>query len=282
MASTSFTAKRINATTFVIIEDDSWGEQPHIYAVLHPTLPVLILSDTGCDSPREKATPFLTNLIPVEPVTRLREFCETVPVGEYSGRPLNPGPDRREYLIICTHCHYDHVGGIEQFSSPGRSTRPAKSTIVASAHGRAFIEDNLPEHSLCKYVGMPTPRYMVSHWAADFERLVYPSARLQMDMEASQVLSTSASDLGITIISTPGHTPDELAWYDHNQRHLYVGDSFYEEGKDGSAIIFPKEGDWLDYMASLDKLLRFVQKENAAVSEGPDGWLEIFLSLIHI
>ena len=45
--STSFTADRVNETTFVIVEDDSWHEKPHIYALLHPTLPVLILSDTG-------------------------------------------------------------------------------------------------------------------------------------------------------------------------------------------------------------------------------------------
>lgn len=50
----SFSVTRVNATTFLIVEDDSWGEHPHIYAVLHPTAPLLILSDTGCDSPRRK------------------------------------------------------------------------------------------------------------------------------------------------------------------------------------------------------------------------------------
>lgn len=51
---TSFTAERVNSTTFLIIEDDSYGERPRIYALLHPGLNVLVLSDTGCDSPREK------------------------------------------------------------------------------------------------------------------------------------------------------------------------------------------------------------------------------------
>jgi len=96
-----------------------------------------------------------------------------------------------------------------------------------------------------------------------------------MDMEASQILPASASDLGITIINTPGHTPDELAWYDHNERHLYVGDSFYEEGEEGMAIQFPKYGNWLDYMVSMNKLLDFVRKENAAVAEDSEGWVEV-------
>lgn len=51
---TSFVVERVNDTTFLIIEDDSWSERPYVYAVLHPTLPVLILSDTGCDSPRKQ------------------------------------------------------------------------------------------------------------------------------------------------------------------------------------------------------------------------------------
>ncbi|MCJ1402071.1 hypothetical protein MMC11_005290 [Xylographa trunciseda] len=74
------------------------------------------------------------------------------------------------------------------------------------------------------------------------------------------------SPLGIQVLHTPGHTPDELAWYDEAERHLFVGDSFYERvAADKSytqAIIFPKEGDIIVYMQSLEKLLRFVQQEN--------------------
>lgn len=148
--------------------------------------------------------------------------------------------------------------------------------MLASAHGRDFIENDLPEHSICKYVGMPTPRYVVDIWAQDFERLQYPHTA--MDMEASQILPTKASDLGITVIHTPGHTPDELAWYDHRERHLYVGDSFYEEGREGMAIQFSRDGNWIDYMFSMAKLLRFVRCENAflvADDEAVDGWVEV-------
>jgi len=57
---TSFTARRINLTTFVIIEDDKYGENPYIYAKVHPATPVLVLSDTGCDAPRNGAGEFLS------------------------------------------------------------------------------------------------------------------------------------------------------------------------------------------------------------------------------
>ena len=52
--STSFTTKRINRSTFVIREDDAYGEHPLIYAKVHPIVPLIILSDTGCDEPSEK------------------------------------------------------------------------------------------------------------------------------------------------------------------------------------------------------------------------------------
>jgi len=92
---------------------------------------------------------------------------------------------------------------------------------------------------------------------------------------------TYASTLSIQVLHTPGHTPDSLAWYDISERHLYIGDTFYERGPDDMPIIFPKEGNWIDYMASLQKLLDFVrchnrgtvqQSWNAALT----GWLGCF------
>lgn len=53
-ASSSFTAKRVNRTTFVIREDDFYKEHPYIFAKIHPRLPVIVLSDTGCDEPSEE------------------------------------------------------------------------------------------------------------------------------------------------------------------------------------------------------------------------------------
>lgn len=208
-------------------------------------------------------------------LSHLRDFLENSPVESNSNQPINAGPRRREYIIICTHCHYDHIGGIEQFSLPDRSNDTASAYIVASAQGRDFVENDLPEHSICKYVGIPTPQYTVTVWAKDFERLTYPAHHPRMDMEASQLLPIGASDLGITIINTPGHTPDELAWYDHHARHLYVGDSFYEEGDEGMPILFSRDGDWLEFIPAMYKLLEFVRKENAALVEDSDNWLHV-------
>lgn len=74
--------------------------------------------------------------------------------------------------------------------------------------------------------------------------------------------------MGITVLLTPGHTPDELAWYDREERFLYVGDSFYERGGDGMDIIFPAEGNLVEWYFSLKKLRGFVASENSRAGLG--------------
>ncbi|MCJ1327402.1 hypothetical protein MMC10_004071 [Thelotrema lepadinum] len=232
-----FHCKRLNATTFVIVEYDRFGEQPFIYARICKEIGILVLSDTGCGG---SSTAKLGTL---------RVFLETYPVPENDHVPLNPchekGKQLLEYVIILTHCHYDHILGISEFVD-------TKPTIVASNFGKSFVESDLPSHSLCKYLGVPTPVYTVSLWAANLESIARGK---------------------VQIIQTPGHTPDELAWYDVEERHLYVGDSFYnrvsEDGTYTQPIVFPPHGDLISCMASLDKLLQFVEQENHKVGLKP-------------
>lgn len=90
--SASFLARFINPTTVLIIEDDSYAEQPHIYVKIYPDL--LIITDTGCNSPRQKHKSIIS----------LRTFLETVPITP-SKIPLNPSGSKK-YVIICTHAQY--------------------------------------------------------------------------------------------------------------------------------------------------------------------------------
>ena len=231
-----FSCSRLNPTTFVIHECDKYEEHPFIYVKICDDPPLVILSDSGCGG----GTNDQANS------RNLRDFIETCPVSANGGSPLNPrnshGELSRTYSIICTHCHYDHILGLNHFPA-------ASSHIFASSYDKDFIQKNLAEHSLCKFIGLSVPDYKVSHWANDYEKIY------------------SSPSLNLQILHTPGHTPDELAFYDQDERHLFVGDSFYERvAKDKlyeQAIIFPKEGNFIDYMQSLEKLLAFVDEKNA-------------------
>lgn len=171
----------------------------------------------------------------------LRIFIETYPVPANGGAPLNPNGEKG-YVVICTHCHYDHIGGIEQFADS------SNSSVWASGYDIPFVSDPdlLPIHSLCKFVGMETPHLKVRHWANDGEKVTF-------DGEDGPV------DLGLVIYQTPGHTPDELAVWDGKERVLFVGDSAYE----WAPIIFPVEGSVEAYKESLGKVLGFVREMNA-------------------
>lgn len=147
--STSFVSRRLNVSTFVISEDDAYGEQPYIYVKLYSTY--VIITDTGCNSPRDRTVK----------LTFLRRFIEEYPIPSYNNQSLNPKGEK-SYIIIFTHCHYDHILGLPEFLS-------SNPTIVASENGKSFILENLPEHSLCEYMNVSTPKYEVSHWARQLE-----------------------------------------------------------------------------------------------------------------
>lgn len=188
LPSTSFLTRQINSSTFLVVEDDAYGELPYIYAKLYPNY--ILITDTGCDSPR------CLNLH----VTSLRQYLETYPVSTNRDQPLNPNGSK-EYLLLCTHCHYDHILGIPQFLS-------ADPKIIASSFEKSFLRKNFPEHSLCKHVNAPTPSYAITEWARHMD-----------------YFSISGAPLRIQFLHTPGHTPDSLSWFDLEEQYLYVGQS---------------------------------------------------------
>jgi glyoxylase-like metal-dependent hydrolase (beta-lactamase superfamily II) len=232
LPTTCFRMFRLNPSTFVIREVDTFNEQPLIYAKIYSNPPLLLLSDTGCGG---------HGLEPSIKVKSLRKYLETYPVSCNSDKPINPD-GKLPYLIICSHCHFDHILGIPDFVTPGSDT-----TILASNYDPKFITDDLPTHSICESLGIATPQYDVSYWANHLEEIKHDSVTLK-----------------VQILHTPGHTPDELAWYDMEERHLYVGDTLYELRSPTveTAIIFPVEGDWVAFMASLRLLASFIEDEN--------------------
>ena len=96
----AFKASKLTSTAFAINEhSDAYDEKPLIYAKLVPAARTLLLVDTGCGGATSDGE---------ISVRGLREFIETVPVQDNSGRPLNPGAALR-YVLVLTHCHYDHI-----------------------------------------------------------------------------------------------------------------------------------------------------------------------------
>ncbi|TFK50098.1 hypothetical protein OE88DRAFT_1661640 [Heliocybe sulcata] len=130
--------------------------------------------------------------------------------------------------------------GVEPFASSAQDS--GSVTIIASSYDPSFISPtSLPEHSLCNALNIRLPRYspvLVPH----FHRVTGHSS------------SDEPKDLDMTVLHTPGHTPDSLAIWDAKERVLYVGDTLYES----EPIIFPKEGSILVWLDTMDFLINFV------------------------
>ncbi|KAJ5126306.1 Sybindin-like protein [Penicillium atrosanguineum] len=228
--STCFTASRLNGTTFQIVEDDKFLEMPIIYAKVYPT--VFVLIDTGCGGAARD---------PSVELRSLRRFLETVPVNDNGEAPLNSGGER-EYLIICTHCHFDHISGIEQF------VETHGNTVWASDYDKVYLSPTrLPSSSLCDKLNIKTPEYTVTNWCSD----------------GQQVVDNAGHDLGLTVYHTPGHTPDEVAIWDSRERILFVGDSMYQY----APIFFFETQSVIKYSESIGKLRQLVRRFNAETGE---------------
>ena len=102
-SNTCFTCTRLNGSTFLVIEDDKWNEEPYIYVKIYPSVVVLI--DTGCGGAAKNEAAELTSL---------REYLETFPVPDNDNQPLNPGSEK-PYAVLCTHCHFDHIGNTSSY-----------------------------------------------------------------------------------------------------------------------------------------------------------------------
>ena len=126
--------------------------------------------------------------------------------------------------------------GVEQFAHD--------SPVLVSGNDPSFFApDKLPTHSLCDSLGIRTPTYR-------------PSLR----PHSHQILSADEKPLGMTLLHTPGHVPDELALWDEEEAMLYVGDTLYE----WAPIIFPIEGSIVEWFKTMDDLIAFVKASGKA------------------
>lgn len=132
--------------------------------------------------------------------------------------------------VLPSHLHFDHLGGLHNFSS---------IYLLDSPYTQKFkSEDGL--------YNVPEPVYLgnLDH----FKLAPFKVSRL---VKPDEVI-----DLGgvkLKVLSTPGHTPDEVALYDEQHNILLSGDHLYPS--------WLLAGNVKDYISSLDATLKIIDKE---------------------
>lgn len=276
---------------YLIREHDHYGEFPNIYVnCMWPCEEVLrtdnigpsriILSDVGTGLNEERLPSreddnededFQHVASPDQSRAQVpKRYWNIATVLEYTVNPNHKAP----YWILTTHFHYDHILGYRNF----RDSRITLK-VFGSELGQNFYSpwQALQKNSLCEKLGLEAPRYKMIYPCKDGHSL--ETADREGTITAQSMLS------GLSVLLTPGHTPDSLSWYLSDLRILCVGDMFYErESEDtrtgshgrwtaesSAAVVFVEQSNINHWRQSMHKILSFVQARNAELPELSKG-----------
>eukprot|EP01120_Amphizonella_sp_Union-15-10_P014296 TRINITY_DN6883_c0_g1_i1.p1 TRINITY_DN6883_c0_g1~~TRINITY_DN6883_c0_g1_i1.p1 ORF type:complete len:387 (-),score=66.95 TRINITY_DN6883_c0_g1_i1:86-1246(-) len=206
----AFTLTRTSERVWKIVESDPWKQYPFIYVLIG--WDKIILIDSGC------GTQNLHHYI-LQNKTLLN-------------------PHEWPILLIVTHTHFDHIGGVTHFCG-----QEGCLGICCGSNNKTF-SNNYETNSLAlAFPGAKVKNFEVSQWLNDGD-LIYLDDK---DKQKSKSLE---------VIFTPGHTPDSIALYFHGGKRLFVGDSLYPF----TAIHLDCLGSNLpDYVSSMNKLNKFLE-----------------------
>lgn len=128
------------------------------------------------------------------------------------------------HLVICTHEHYDHIGGISFFYN--------QSLLAADRFAATKIElqDEYVIHAV--YHGEEVEKTKIHLW---LENLV-------------------VFDIGnykLKVIHTPGHTSGSISLYEMTKNLLFSGDTIFADGVISKIL---ESGSYGDYINSLERL----------------------------
>jgi len=152
-------------------------------------------------------------------------------VNELSSVPLT---------VINTHTHCDHMGDNWRFQQcligiKGEFSKKNDCDLIIDA-------ENAVKNGMIREEYLPE----------GFDRTSY---RIKSFNITEYVSDGDIINLGderkITVIFTPGHTPDSISLFDIQERLLFVGDTFYQ----GPIFLYRPETNLEDYIKSLENLV---------------------------
>ncbi|MFI5092081.1 MAG: MBL fold metallo-hydrolase [Candidatus Acidiferrum sp.] len=140
-------------------------------------------------------------------------------------------------VVLNSHTHNDHVGGNSLFSFIfGMDTPFTRANAKGS---RTDAQEELAPGMICGDLpkGFNPKTYATKPWHVSL--WVHDGFKISL-----------GHDHDVEIIATPGHTPDSIALFDHENGLLFTGDTYYP----GPIWLFRPETDLDAYVASVKKL----------------------------
>ena len=176
------TPEQLSPNIWKIVQDDPFKQYPLLYVIRGKDK--IILIDTGCPVSGSETT--------------YREFID----GELNAEGL-------PYEVICSHVHFDHVGGNCHFCNDLKDNGEQYGRILMGGANMTFT-NNYELNSLASAQGTRVPDFKVDQWLQDGDKI-----------------TVNGEDDYLETIFTPGHTPDSICLYYVKQSRLFVGDLIY-------------------------------------------------------
>ncbi|MDP8262122.1 MAG: MBL fold metallo-hydrolase [Candidatus Ancaeobacter aquaticus] len=147
--------------------------------------------------------------------------------------------DLTVHYLICTHGHYDHIGGIADFKKKYGKEIPVMihtNDVDMFVHPKKYVP----------LLGVLIPGNI-------------PPDKELYDGEAIKI-----GNMEIKVIHTPGHTPGGVSLYDKNGGYVLTGDTLFHEGVGRTDLAY---GSFEDLKCSIEKKL-FVLPDETVVYPG--------------
>lgn len=157
-----------------------------------------------------------------------------------------------EMLVVATHAHTDHVGGLHEFTH--RAIHAAEAETVANIGGRLILDVTDTDEEDFR---------TLASWGYDIRDgllTAVPTDDFQLDGHPrhpaipTQVLSEGdiidLGDRAYEVLHVPGHSPGSIALWDRVDRVLFSGDAVYD-----GALLDEIDGADIDlYVQSMRRL----------------------------
>lgn len=235
----AFNQELIAPGVWKITEDDRFGQYPFMYVVAPPGADKVVLIDTGAGSGGDDSN--------------IRKFLDH-----------HHNPANHPYLVICTHVHFDHIGGAGFFPK-------GKGVIDVCMGGadRKFSENWQLTSLAAAHGGAKVLPFTVTRWLNDGER-IYLNDKVKSEADS------------LVVLTTPGHTSDSISLYHPGSKRLFVGDVLYP----WTALHLDSLGSSVDaFLATLAKLRSFINSQAAgpppsSLTKEQEETLGLFLAII--